>query len=264
MEHLKQKKRALIVGINYAGTDSELKGCINDAKNVRRLLVTRFGYAETDITELLEGDATRAALMKEFKKLLASGADRMFFSYSGHGGYELCERQRKARAARGIVDREPGETDGRDETLVPYDYRVKGEVVDDELRSAIIAAKLRPHQQLVALFDSCHSGSGLDLAYSLSAGPLSLRKNRVYPLTAARVILLSGCEDAQTSADTREDGENQGALTFSFLNSLEAMEHPTWGQLYIQTRLTLREHKYTQIPCLTAGKWFSLSEEFTL
>ncbi len=259
-----KKKRALIVGINYAGTDSELKGCINDAKNVRRLLVARFGYAETDITELLEGDATRAALMKEFKKLLASGADRMFFSYSGHGGYELCARQRAARAARGAAQREPGETDGRDETLVPYDYRVKGEVVDDELRSAIVAAKLRPHQQLFALFDSCHSGSGLDLAYSLSADQLSLRKNRVYPLTAARVILLSGCEDAQTSADTREDGENQGALTFSFLNSLEAMEHPTWGQLYTQTRLVLREHKYTQIPCLTAGKWFSLGDEFTL
>lgn len=262
------------MGINYAGTESELKGCINDVKNVRRMLLGR-AYAETDITELLEKQATRVAILREFRALLESGADRMFFAYSGHGGYELCERERRKRAAAlaKTAARESGEQDARDETLVPYDYRSKGEIVDNELRAMIVAAALPERVQLVALFDCCHSGSGLDLAYTLTLHPkpppaFSLRKNRAYPITSATVILLSGCEDAQTSADTREDGENQGAMTFSLLEVLrshaDSPSSPSWRDVYVGVRNKLAEHHYSQVPCLTAGKWFDTSSAFTL
>ncbi len=33
------RKKALCVGINYEGTSGELRGCINDAKNVKQFLM---------------------------------------------------------------------------------------------------------------------------------------------------------------------------------------------------------------------------------
>lgn len=33
------KKKALCIGINYFNTDAELKGCINDARNMKQFLI---------------------------------------------------------------------------------------------------------------------------------------------------------------------------------------------------------------------------------
>jgi hypothetical protein len=38
------KRKALLIGINYIGTRSELRGCINDVHNVRNFLMQRAGY----------------------------------------------------------------------------------------------------------------------------------------------------------------------------------------------------------------------------
>lgn len=37
-------KKALIIGINYTGSDHQLNGCINDAMNVRDFLVRDRGF----------------------------------------------------------------------------------------------------------------------------------------------------------------------------------------------------------------------------
>jgi hypothetical protein len=41
--------RALLIGINYPGTDAELKGCINDVENVQQYLEE----THPDFTEIL-------------------------------------------------------------------------------------------------------------------------------------------------------------------------------------------------------------------
>jgi metacaspase-1 len=74
------RKKALCIGINYFGQDSELCGCINDAKNMKAFLlrkscrfvpytsvqlnrcVGRFGYNADDIVMLLD-DATNPRQM---------------------------------------------------------------------------------------------------------------------------------------------------------------------------------------------------------
>lgn len=51
--------------------------------------------------------------------------------------------------------------------IYPVDFRVAGHIVDDEMHR-IMVRSLRPGVRLTAIFDSCHSGSALDLPYIYS------------------------------------------------------------------------------------------------
>ena len=44
LSKLNGKKKALLVGINYTGTSAALRGCINDVKNVQKLIVEKFKF----------------------------------------------------------------------------------------------------------------------------------------------------------------------------------------------------------------------------
>jgi hypothetical protein len=48
------RKKALLVGINYRNTESELNGCINDIINMKDVLITKFGYSIDDITVITD------------------------------------------------------------------------------------------------------------------------------------------------------------------------------------------------------------------
>jgi hypothetical protein len=115
------QKRALLVGINYLGTDGELKGCLNDVARMRRCLVGRFGFDEADIRVLADADPstpppTGANIRLELERLVAGArpGDALFFHYSGHGLQ---------------LPAETGEDDdtGYDECIVPCDLNlIKG------------------------------------------------------------------------------------------------------------------------------------------
>lgn len=79
--------------------------------------------------------------------------DSLFFHYSGHGGQ--------------TKDSDGDENDGYDETIYPVDFRYNGHIVDDDMH-AIMVAPLKAGVRLTAIFDSCHSGSALDLPYLYS------------------------------------------------------------------------------------------------
>ena len=51
--------------------------------------------------------------------------------------------------------------------IYPVDFRAAGHIVDDEMHR-IMVQSLRPGVRLTAIFDSCHSGSALDLPYVYS------------------------------------------------------------------------------------------------
>ena len=59
------------------------------------------------------------------------------------------------------------EDDGYDEVIYPVDFRTAGHIVDDEMHR-IMVSPLQPGVRLTAIFDSCHSGSALDLPYLYS------------------------------------------------------------------------------------------------
>lgn len=51
--------------------------------------------------------------------------------------------------------------------IYPVDFRAAGHIVDDEMHR-ILVQPLRPGVRLTAIFDSCHSGSAMDLPYIYS------------------------------------------------------------------------------------------------
>ena len=84
---------------------------------------------------------------------------------SGHGGQKR--------------DEDGDEDDGYDEVIYPVDFQMYGEngsIVDDEMHR-IMVQSLRPGVRLTAIFDSCHSGSALDLPYIYSTQGLLKEPN---------------------------------------------------------------------------------------
>ena len=247
-----KSKRALLIGINYRGTSSELNGCINDVNNVKEFLLTK-GYKEkyiTVLTEDTEVKPTRTNILKCFLELILSGDKTLYFHYSGHGGY--------------TTDISGDESDGKDETLVPLDYRENGDILDDEIRGLLQC--LNKKQYLTAILDCCHSGSGMDLRWNLyerfGGTRLRMVSDGNYCDTRGQVIMLSGCLDTQTSADAHIGGKFQGAMTHAFLSCYPKAK--THQDLIQKIRNLLRKEKYTQIPNLTAGKELDLASRVNI
>ncbi|KAF7791691.1 hypothetical protein EIP86_002714 [Pleurotus ostreatoroseus] len=115
----------LLIGINYVGQQAELRGCINDANNVKRFLCSYYGYREEDIVMLTDdtNDPRRIPTkqnMLQAMQWLVNGAqpnDSLFFHYSGHGGQ--------------TKDVDGDEADGFDEVIYPVDFKQVGHIVDD-------------------------------------------------------------------------------------------------------------------------------------
>jgi len=155
------KKKALCIGINYVGLSGELRGCHNDARNLVNFLTRQFGYKHDDIVVLTDDTRnprqipTRANIIAAMQWLVrdAHPNDSLFFHYSGHGGQ--------------TKDKDGDEGDGFDEVIYPLDYESNGHIVDDDMH-IIMVKPLPPGCRLTSIFDSCHSGSALDLPYIYS------------------------------------------------------------------------------------------------
>jgi hypothetical protein len=245
-------KKALIIGINYTGTSSELNGCINDANNIRKELEKR-GYLESNITFLTDNTEikpTRNNILMKLLELILSGSKELFFHYSGHGCY--------------IKDTNGDEEDGKDECLVPIDYLKSGMVIDDEIRG--ILCSLSENQNLTCILDCCHSGSGIDLAYNLyernNGEYLSMKKDSKLVSTRGKCIMLSGSKDSETSADAFIGGNYQGAMTYSFLEALKEKVN-SYEDLIRSIRKTLKDGGYSQNAQLSSGQRLNIRSQFT-
>ncbi|KAK2064078.1 hypothetical protein LY76DRAFT_502262 [Colletotrichum caudatum] len=155
------RRKALLIGINYFGQRGQLRGCINDVKNMSAYLVDRFGYKREDMVILTDdqqnpmSQPTKQNLLRAMHWLVkdARPNDSLFFHYSGHGGQ--------------TKDLDGDEPDGYDEVIYPVDFRQTGHITDDEMHR-IMVKPLQAGVRLTAIFDSCHSGTALDLPYIYS------------------------------------------------------------------------------------------------
>ncbi|KAI1190364.1 caspase domain-containing protein [Nemania serpens] len=155
------RRKALLVGINYFGQRGQLRGCINDVRNMSSYLVEHFGYKREDMVILTDdqqnpmSQPTKQNLLRAMHWLVkdARRDDSLFFHYSGHGGQ--------------TKDLDGDEEDGYDEVIYPVDFRQVGHITDDEMHR-IMVRPLQAGVRLTAIFDSCHSGTALDLPYIYS------------------------------------------------------------------------------------------------
>lgn len=239
------KKFAVLIGINYNGTSSQLHGCINDANNLRTFLIEKCGYLVENIMMFTDDDIniqpTKNNIINSFVTLINKATNEQFtelwFSYSGHGSY--------------LTDTNIDEIDNRDEVICPLDYTTAG-MIDDDFIYTNLVAKLPNTCTLFSLSDSCHSGTVFDLPYLYTTSLVSNNKTS----HVANVINISGCRDDQTSADAYITEKYQGAMTWSFLNALSSSNYNiTLIDLLEKMRGLLTS--YTQVPQLA----LSLSDD---
>jgi hypothetical protein len=123
------RRKALLIGINYFNQKGQLRGCINDVKNMSGFLNGHFGYKREDMVILTDdqqgpmSQPTKANIIRAMHWLVkdAQPNDSLFFHYSGHGGQ--------------TPDLDGDEEDGYDEVIYPVDFREQGHIVDDEMHN---------------------------------------------------------------------------------------------------------------------------------
>ena len=217
---------ALHIGLNavdpdhYGGWSGTLNACEADARDLCAVAKSRKFKTHT----LLTAEATRDKMTAEIINAageLKSG-DIFLLTYSGHGGQ--------------IPDLAGEEPDDMDETWCLFD----SELLDDELH--LLLAKFAAGVRILVLSDSCHSGTVTRMAYYrgtlISLGfsgdgrassyrymppevaLRTYRENRLFYLKLQRkirarkisqevqagVLLISGCQDNQYSADGTFNG----------------------------------------------------------
>ena len=75
-----------------------------------------------------------------------------------------------------MEDKDGDEDDGYDEILIPGDYKVSGQIVDDWIYNEFVK-KIPAGVHVVALVDCCHSGTAMDLPYVCGAGDSEIRRD---------------------------------------------------------------------------------------
>lgn len=215
---------SLHVGLNridaaHYGTDGALEACLFDAEDMERIAAGKGFEKRTMLTdEQATRDAVKQAIAEAARELKAG--DMFFLSYAGHGS-QLPDFNRDELE------------DGADETLCLYD----GMLLDDELFQ--LWGEFASDVRVLMISDSCHSGTVLRAMRSggsMEPGP-DVPRTRELPRDFARLtyrrhqqfyegigrsvrggderlptlelamplrcsaLLISGCQDSQTSRD---------------------------------------------------------------
>ncbi len=256
-------KYALCIGINdYPGTNSDLSGCVNDARDWAAELKRRGYTTDLMLDSQATGDGMRNAIRRVIHK--ANAGESVVIQFSGHGSF--------------VPDQDGDESDGTDECLCPYDLQTNGFITDDELYELYMDS--RRDVRIVMISDSCHSGSVARYA-PIVTPPTTRGANspqrtvRFLPpetfLPAADVVrlgvrralrrssppgrygalLLAGCQDTEYSYDAWFQGRANGAFTFVALRALKRL-HPgaTYADWHSEILKVLPSRQYAQTPNL--------------
>lgn len=268
-------RKAVLIGVNrYRMAGADLRGCVNDVRNMKAVLTGRYAFRAADITTLLDFAATRKAIESAIASLVlkASRGDVLLVHFSGHGS--------------NVPDNDGDEADRRDEILCPSDLDWKEPLRDDFLKKTVQA--MPEGVSLTFITDCCHSGtitravlppdapvmerylpSPWDLAAiesgrrmrgtlrgSLRRSSSKSRRGRdVVAVPGMREILISGCRADQTSADAWIKGSYNGALTYYLVDVLTSARGPlTNRELHQRVNTKLARAGYDQVPQLEGQK----------
>jgi len=187
------RRKALLIGINYIGSQNELRGCINDVENVRRYLVHDKGFPHDPANMIILADnqndpryiPTGKNMIAAFHWLVTNNnkGDSLFLHYSGHGGQ--------------VKDPDGDRESGFDDTICPVDFEQSGQITSDTLHRLLVTP-LAPGVRLTVIFDCCHSGTAIELPFvyrSNENGDVSLVDNinqGVHLAAAARALIQGG------------------------------------------------------------------------
>jgi hypothetical protein len=250
-------KKALLVGTNkYAMKGNDLNGCVADAEDMYDLLVNGYGFLADNVRVLTDDRATKANVVERLNWLV-TGTDLMeCVYYNSSHGTKL--RVRKDGTLKDSID----------EAIVTYDFDWDDrntQLIDDDIHGII--SLLNAQSRLAVIVDSCHSGSILgDKDFGKRAKfivpPFDIRArmiNRQLKLNKIghravkefeNHILLSGCNDDQTSAETLFGNQTRGALTFNFTKRVRKGPEACWMLVQKDVCRDMKSQGFDQDPQL--------------
>ncbi|KAJ0734221.1 putative Caspase-like domain superfamily [Helianthus annuus] len=266
------RKRAVLCGITYNNHKKKLEASVHNVRSMQQLLVNKLGFPNYSIIVLTEeeSDSSRIPTKHNIQgalKWLVQGSqpgDSLMFYYAGHGTR--------------VRDQDGDEIDGYDEALCPLDYKKAGTILDDEINATIVAP-LTHGVTLHSVIDTCHSGTLLDLPFLCTVNQDGFYKWEEHQLTnkgtrGGKAVCISACADDQYSGDTSAfTGKAIGALTFSFIQTMEKESNLTYGKLLASMRKKVNQAQQvvgrfaphaspmSQEPQLSSSKRFEIYSE---
>ncbi len=251
-------KRAVCVGINdYPGMESDLSGCVNDARAWARTLIELCGFSSGDVRLILNGEATQRSILSALDELIGGGrsGDVLAFVYSGHGTWV---------PDTGTED----EADGRDEALVPCEADFDRLILDDDLRSRL--GRMGAGAAFTFIADSCYSGTVTrilpgherggrvrfyqppsGIARAVAAG--SPFKRRISAVAEERMaeIAMSAARDDETAAEDSFEGVARGVFSYFAIKTLrESGAAITYEEWLARIRSSISAAGFPQSPQL--------------
>jgi len=254
------KRRALIIGINYTSHPDpylKLQRCVEDAFTMANFLYENFGFKRDDIRIITDKNPwdppTKENILDAMRELVrdAKPHDSFFMYFSGHGTQ--------------VKDMNGDEEDGLDECICAVDWRgngwppyedTPGLIIDDVMHD-ILVKPLPLHCRLTAVFESCHSGTVLDLPYVYSSkgvvkeikhqNKLGLLREKA---SYADVVSLSASRDSEGARETQKGG----LLRLAFINCLITFQYKvTYKQLIKSVHEYMRNNRSKQRPVLSSS-----------
>ena len=231
---------------------------MNDVKHMKDLLL-RNGFRDdpssmvilVDDKRAMSGNdsPTKSNILKGLNWLVHNvvPGDVLFFHFSGHGAQ--------------VPDKTGMESDGFNETILPVDYNRSGQIVDDELWGRLIY-KIPNGVRLTAVMDCCHSGTGLDLPLDYDLRSHRWKEDTNPAHSQGDVVLFSGCQDAQTSADVQDKYKAGGAMTNAFLAAYTGND--SFPKFLENLHYHLKKRGFKQRPQLTSSQAFDIYRVFHL
>ncbi len=216
----------LVVGINHYVSHPDLRGAVNDARDISDAL---HSIGAEKVILLLNEKATYDTVKQSWYRLIQEAApgDTIVFSYAGHGG-------------RGPEQVPGSEADHKDDAFILGGFREHGpgtreRIIDNEINAWLKDAK---EQSIIMIADSCFSGTmlrGLDVRASGTVyrtiddyGPLVNDYHPPPPVQAAsltaddlpHVTFFSSSRENEKTPEILINSVPRGALSWAFARAL--------------------------------------------
>lgn len=229
---------------------TNLDGAVNDAEAMRQVLVSRFGFRDSDVHVLTNAEASRDRIITAIRTWLIDAAapgDVSFFFFAGHGS-----QVRNSLSA---------EADKMDESLVPADANAGRPDLRDKELARLFNEALEKKIALTAILDSCHSGSvarGVGRPTKFRVLPPDDRDvadpSAPVPPETRGALILSAAQDFQFAAETADDDKtSHGLLTWALLKTLRSMPvNESADRMFLQLRAIMQAGDTMQEPVLAA------------
>lgn len=218
-----EESRALIIGIDEYKDASPLEYAVNDAKEIKEILIEELGFENNNVIYLTNSDATKSNILKSFLSFSSENVkvdDRLIVFFAGHGHTKS--------GFRGEVG-----------YLVPYDANMNDNssfIRWDELtrNSELIRAK-----HILFVMDACYGG--LAVNRDVQAGSSRFLKDMYQRFS--RQVITAGKANEPVS-DSGGPLANHSVFTGHFIEGIRGKAKNEYGVI---TASGLMAYVYTKV-----------------